>query len=70
MTLNELKAFLATLETVHALTAEGIIALRERIANVDKFTSTAIEVMNAQLAQRIGAAQLLADKLPDFRAFA
>ena len=64
MTLQEL---LRELEAIHALTAEGILSLRERIANEGKYTIEALAEMDKRLAQRIGAAQLLADRVPDYR---
>lgn len=67
MTLEEL---LGQLEAIHALTAQGILALRERIANEGKYTAVALAELDARLAQHIGEAQVLADALPDYRAYA
>jgi len=70
MTLDELKTLGAQLEAIHALTADGILALRERITHDASYTDAAKAALDARMAQGIGAAQLLADKLPDFRAYA
>lgn len=61
---------LTQLEAIHALTAQGILALRERISNEGKYTAEALAEMDSRLAQRIGEAQVLADALPDYRAYA
>ena len=61
---------LTQLEAIHALTAEGILALRERIQNEGKYTIEALAELDKRLAERVGMAQKLADKLPDQRAFA
>ena len=65
MTLPEL---LTQLEAIHALTAEGILSLRERIANEGKYTAAALAEMDARLSRSVGEAQALADKVPDYRA--
>lgn len=70
MTLDELKTLKAQLEAIHALTADGILALRERITHDASYTNDAKVALDARMAQRIGAAQLLADKLPDSRSSA
>jgi hypothetical protein len=64
------KALLSTLEDIHALTSQGILALRERIENEGRYTSAALAELDARLASRIGEAQVLADQVPDYRAFA
>ena len=66
-TLTPQQELLTQLEAIHALTAEGILALRERIQNQDKYTVAALAEMDKRLAERVGQAQLLADKLPDHR---
>lgn len=60
---------LAQLETIHALTAQGILALRERIGNEGKYTAEALAELDKRLAARVGAAQKLADMLQDYRVF-
>jgi len=61
---------LAVLERIHALTADGILALRERVENEGKYTQDALAFLDARLAGRIGLGQVLADTLPDYRQYA
>ena len=61
---------LAQLEAIHALTADGILRLRERIENEGKYTVAAKAELDKRLAVRVGTAQKLADRVPDCRASA
>ena len=61
---------LALLERLDLCISRGILALRERLANEDKFTVDAVAEINADLVAMIGDAQKLGDLVPDFRAFA
>ena len=59
---------LASLESRHQADSQAIIKLRELIANETRFTADAKTTMEAEIQATIGASQVEADKLPDYRA--
>ena len=61
---------LQTLQRIHAVTASGIISLRDTIQNDEAYTDAAKAVKQEKIKQQIGTGQVLADHLPDYREFA
>lgn len=61
---------LQTLESIHAVTASGIISLRDTIQNDLAYTDAAKAAAEETIKRNIGHGQVMADALPDYRAFA
>ena len=68
--LDALKTLLAQMETQHALSAQAIVALRERIANFGLYTPAAQAGLEARVKAKIGASQKAVDGQPNYRASA